>query len=178
MISAAPCGQLSGAGRTAVFAKSSCVGTAAGRTGPTFCRRSDLLRFVRYGVPFRHSADGLFLPARLIQPLADLLTHLTVFAVFRTILRVNTACTEPFGMPHRRTAHRSVLRFIVHRAAVKREAHLVKIGMTDGVPLGKIEDFGHEAGSGEGSGTLVLKLERPDDSEKTVTFQKIQEQEG
>ena len=40
--------------------KSSCVGTAAGRTGPTFCRRSDLLRFVRHGVPFRHSADGLF----------------------------------------------------------------------------------------------------------------------
>ena len=48
----------------------------------------------------------------------------------------------------------------------------------DGAPLGEIEDFGHEAGSGEGSGTLVLKLERPDDSEKTVTFQKIQEQEG
>ena len=47
----------------------------------------------------------------------------------------------------------------------------------DGVPLGKIEDFGHEAGSSEGSGTLVLKLERPDDSEKTVTFQKTQEQE-
>lgn len=47
----------------------------------------------------------------------------------------------------------------------------------DGVPLGEIEDFGHEAGSGEGSGTLVLKLERPDDSEKTVTFQKTQEQE-
>lgn len=48
----------------------------------------------------------------------------------------------------------------------------------DGVPLGKIEDFGHEAGSGEGSGTLVLKLERPEDSEKTVIFQKTQEQEG
>ena len=47
-----------------------------------------------------------------------------------------------------------------------------------GAPLGEIEDFGHEAGRGEGSGTLVLKLERPDDSEKTVTFQKIQEQEG
>lgn len=47
----------------------------------------------------------------------------------------------------------------------------------DGVPLGEIEDFGHEAGSSEGSGTLVLKLERPDDSEKTVTFQKTQEQE-
>ena len=31
---------------------------------------------------------------------------------------------------------------------------------------------------GEGSGTLVPKLECPDDSEKTVTFQKIQEQEG
>lgn len=50
--------------------------------------------------------------------------------------------------------------------------------MPDGAPLGEIEDFGHEAGRGEGSGTLVLKLERPDDSEKTVTFQKIQEQEG
>lgn len=47
----------------------------------------------------------------------------------------------------------------------------------DGVPLGEIEDFGHEAGSGEGSGTLVLKLEWSDDSEKTVTFQKTQEQE-
>ena len=53
-----------------------------------------------------------------------------------------------------------------------------ELATPDGVPLGKIEDFGHEAGSGEGSGTLVLKLERPDDSEKTVTFQKIQEQEG
>lgn len=47
-----------------------------------------------------------------------------------------------------------------------------------GAPLGAIEDFGHEAGRGEDSGTLVLKLECPDDSEKTVTFQKIQEQEG
>ena len=46
-----------------------------------------------------------------------------------------------------------------------------------GVLLGKIKDFGHEASDGEGSGTLVLKLERPDDSEKTVTFQKTQEQE-
>ena len=53
-----------------------------------------------------------------------------------------------------------------------------ELATPDGVPLGKIEDFGHEAGSGEGSGTLVLKLERSDDSEKTVTFQKIQEQEG
>lgn len=53
-----------------------------------------------------------------------------------------------------------------------------ELATPDGVPLGKIEDFGHEAGSGEGSGTLVLKLERPDDSEKTVIFQKIQEQEG
>lgn len=53
-----------------------------------------------------------------------------------------------------------------------------ELATPDGVPLGKIEDFGHEAGSGEGSGTLVLKLERPDDSEKTVTFQKTQEQEG
>ena len=53
-----------------------------------------------------------------------------------------------------------------------------ELATPDGVPLGKIEDFGHEAGSGEGSGTLVLKLERPDDSEKTVIFQKTQEQEG
>ena len=53
-----------------------------------------------------------------------------------------------------------------------------ELATPDGVSLGKIEDFGHEAGSGEGSGTLVLKLERPDDREKTVTFQKIQEQEG
>ena len=52
-----------------------------------------------------------------------------------------------------------------------------ELATPDGVPLGKIEDFGHEAGSGEGSGTLMLKLERPDDSEKTVTFQKTQEQE-
>ena len=47
-----------------------------------------------------------------------------------------------------------------------------------GAPLGEIEDFGYEAGRGEDSGTLVLKLEHPDDSEKTVTFQKTQEQEG
>lgn len=53
-----------------------------------------------------------------------------------------------------------------------------ELATPDGVPHGKIEDFGHEAGNGEGSGTLVLKLERPDDSEKTVTFQKTQEQEG
>lgn len=53
-----------------------------------------------------------------------------------------------------------------------------ELATPDGVPLGKIEDFGYEAGSGEGSGTLVLKLERPDDSEKTVIFQKTQEQEG
>ena len=53
-----------------------------------------------------------------------------------------------------------------------------ELATPDGVPLGKIEDFGHEAGSGEGSGTLVLKLERLDDSEKTVTSQKTQEQEG
>lgn len=53
-----------------------------------------------------------------------------------------------------------------------------ELATPDGVPLGKIEDFGHEAGNGEGSGTLVLKLERSDDSEKTVTFQKTQEQEG
>lgn len=46
-----------------------------------------------------------------------------------------------------------------------------------GVLLGKIKDFGHEASDGEGSGTLTLKLERPDGSEGTVTFQKIQEQE-
>ena len=57
------------------------------------------------------------------------------------------------------------------------EAEKRELATPDGVPLGKIEDFGHEAGSGEGSGTLVLKLERPDDSEKTVTFQKTQEQE-
>ena len=53
-----------------------------------------------------------------------------------------------------------------------------ELATPDGVPLGKIEDFGYEAGSGEGSGTLVLKLEHPDDSEKTVIFQKTQEQEG
>ena len=47
----------------------------------------------------------------------------------------------------------------------------------DGASLGKIKDFGHEASDGEGSGTLELTLERPDESEETVTFQKIQEQE-
>ena len=47
----------------------------------------------------------------------------------------------------------------------------------DGVSLGKIKDFGHEAADGEGSGTLELTLERPDESEETVTFQKTQEQE-
>ena len=46
-----------------------------------------------------------------------------------------------------------------------------------GVLFGKIKDFGHEASDGEGSGTLELTLERPDESEETVTFQKIQEQE-
>ena len=46
-----------------------------------------------------------------------------------------------------------------------------------GVLLGKIKDFGHEASDGEGSGMLELKLERPDESEETVTFQKTQEQE-
>ena len=47
----------------------------------------------------------------------------------------------------------------------------------DGVSLGRIREFGHEAADGEGSGTLELKLERPDESEETVTFQKTQEQE-
>ena len=47
----------------------------------------------------------------------------------------------------------------------------------DGASLGRIADFGHEAADGEGSGTLELTLERPDESEETVTFQKIQEQE-
>ena len=47
----------------------------------------------------------------------------------------------------------------------------------EGVSLGRIADFGHEASDGEGSGTLELTLERPDESEETVTFQKIQEQE-
>lgn len=46
-----------------------------------------------------------------------------------------------------------------------------------GVLLGKIKDFGHEASDSEGSGTLTLKLERPDEGEETVTFQKTQEQE-
>ena len=45
------------------------------------------------------------------------------------------------------------------------------------VLLGRIKEFGHEAADGEGSGTLELTLERPDESEETVTFQKIQEQE-
>ena len=47
----------------------------------------------------------------------------------------------------------------------------------EGVSLGRIADFGHEASDGEGSGTLELTLERPDESEETVTFQKTQEQE-
>ena len=47
----------------------------------------------------------------------------------------------------------------------------------DGASLGRIKEFGYEAADGEGSGTLTLKLERPDESEETVTFQKIQEQE-
>ena len=46
-----------------------------------------------------------------------------------------------------------------------------------GVSLGKIKDFGYEASDGEGSGTLELTLERPDEGEETVTFQKTQEQE-
>ena len=47
----------------------------------------------------------------------------------------------------------------------------------DGVSLGRIREFGHEVADGEGSATLELTLERPDESEETVTFQKIQEQE-
>lgn len=54
------------------------------------------------------------------------------------------------------------------------ECELVTPG---GVLLGKIKDFGHEAADGEGSGTLELTLERPDEGEETVTFQKTQEQE-
>ena len=46
-----------------------------------------------------------------------------------------------------------------------------------GASLGRIKEFGHEASEGEGSGTLELKLERPDEGEETVTFQKTQEQE-
>ena len=47
----------------------------------------------------------------------------------------------------------------------------------EGVLLGRIKEFGYEAADGEGSGTLELTLERPDESEETVTFQKTQEQE-
>ena len=47
----------------------------------------------------------------------------------------------------------------------------------DGVSLGRIREFSHEAADGKGSGTLTLKLERPDESVETVTFQKVQEQE-
>ena len=47
----------------------------------------------------------------------------------------------------------------------------------DGASLGRIKEFGYEASDGEGSGTLELTLERPDESEETVTFQKTQEQE-
>ena len=47
----------------------------------------------------------------------------------------------------------------------------------DAASLGRIKEFGYEAADGEGSGTLTLKLERPDESEETVTFQKTQEQE-
>ena len=46
-----------------------------------------------------------------------------------------------------------------------------------GASLGRIKEFGHEASEGEGSGTLTLTLERPDEGEETVTFQKTQEQE-
>lgn len=45
----------------------------------------------------------------------------------------------------------------------------------DGVSLGEIKSFGHEAENGEPGGALELKLERPDDSEETVTFRKTQE---
>lgn len=45
----------------------------------------------------------------------------------------------------------------------------------DGVSLGEIKSFGHEAENGEPSRALELKLERPDDSEETVTLRKTQE---
>ena len=54
------------------------------------------------------------------------------------------------------------------------ERELVTPGVAS---LGRIKEFGYEAADGEGSGTLVLKLERPDEGEETVTFQKTQEQE-
>ena len=47
----------------------------------------------------------------------------------------------------------------------------------DGASLGRIKEFGHGEADGEGSGMLELTLEQPDESEETVTFQKIQEQE-
>ena len=47
----------------------------------------------------------------------------------------------------------------------------------DGASLGRIKESGYEASDGEDSGTLTLKLDRPDESEETVTFQKTQEQE-
>ena len=47
----------------------------------------------------------------------------------------------------------------------------------DGASHGRLREFGYEAADGEGSGTLTLTLERPDESEETVTFQKTQEQE-
>jgi len=47
----------------------------------------------------------------------------------------------------------------------------------DGASLGRIKEFGHDAADDEASGTLTLTLERSDESEETVTFQKTQEQE-
>ena len=57
------------------------------------------------------------------------------------------------------------------------EAEERELVTPEGASLGRIKEFGHESSEGEGSGTLVLKLERPDESEETVTFQKTQEQE-
>ena len=57
------------------------------------------------------------------------------------------------------------------------EAEECELVTPGGASLGRIKEFGHEASDGEGSGTLTLKVERPDESEETVTFQKTQEQE-
>ena len=57
------------------------------------------------------------------------------------------------------------------------EAEERELVTPEGASLGRIKEFGHESSEGEGSGTLELTLERPDEGEETVTFQKTQEQE-